>query len=148
MDNFGNFFFEKYVFGLIEDIYLEDIGKISSKLDSGNGAYNVLHGEDIQIDNTNKIVRFITVNAISIEKDLVDTITINIGAGKTEHRPVVKFNLKMGNRIFKNIPFSIGNRSSNNHKVLIGKTFIEDELNALIDVSLSNVANKNIEVEL
>lgn len=148
MENFGNFFFEKYVFGLIEDIFLEDIGKISSKLDSGNGAYNVLHGEDIQIDKNNKSVRFTTVNAISIEKDLVDTIVINIGAGKTEHRPVVKFNLKVGNRNFKDIPFSIGNRSSNNHKVLIGKTFIEDELNALIDVSLNNVANKNIEVDL
>jgi hypothetical protein len=148
MDNFESFFYEKYVIGLIEDIHIEDLGTISSKIDSGNGAYNVLHGGDIEIDEKNKLVRFTTVHSISLEKELIDQITINIGAGKMEKRPVVNFNLKMGDRTFENIPFSIGNRSSNTHKVLIGKSFIENELDALIDVSINNIADKNFEVDL
>ena len=148
MKNFESFFYEKLVLGLIEDIQIDGIGTISSKLDSGNGAHNVLHGEDIEIDSGNKIVRFTTVHAISLEKELIDLITINVGANKTEHRPVVKFDLKMGNKVYKNIPFSIGNRSSNTHKVLIGKPFIENDLNALIDVSVNNVVNKNLEVDI
>lgn len=148
MYNFESFFYEKYVIGLIEDIHIEGLGTISSKIDSGNGAYNVLHGGDIEIDEKNKLVRFTTVHSISLEKELIDQITINIGAGKIENRPVVNFNLKMGDRTFENIPFSIGNRSSNTHKVLIGKSFIENELDALIDVSLNNIADKNLEVDL
>jgi hypothetical protein len=148
MKNFESFFYEKLVLGLIEDIQIDGIGTISSKLDSGNGAHNVLHGEDIKIDSGNKIVRFTTVHAISLEKELIDLITINVGANKTEHRPVVQFDLKMGNRVYKNIPFSIGNRSSNAHKVLIGKPFIENDLNALIDVSINNVVDKNLEVDI
>ena len=57
-------------------------------------------------------------------------------------------NVKIGNRGFKEIPFSISNRAENSHKILIGKQFIENQLDALIDVSLNNIANKNIEVEL
>lgn len=148
MIKFDQFFFEKYVIGLIEDVYIDGLGKISSKIDSGNGAFNVIHGEDIQIDKKQKLVRFTTVNAISLEKELVDEIVINIGAGKQEPRPVVNFDIKIGNRSFKNIPFSVGNRSSNNQKILVGKDFIEKSLDALIDVSLVNVAGKNIEVDL
>lgn len=148
MDNFQSFFYEKYVLGLIEDMHIDGIGTISSKLDTGNGAYNVLHGENIEIDTENKVTRFTTVHAISLEKELVDLITINVGANKTERRPVVNFDLKMGDKIFKNVRFSIGNRSSNTHKILIGKSFIENELNALIDVSINNVVDKNLEVNI
>lgn len=148
MQPFQTFFYEKYVVGLIENITLKDLGVISAKIDSGNGAYNVLHGEDIEMDTKNKVVRFITVNKISVEKDLIETITINLGAGNMEKRPVVEFDVKVGNRIFKKVRFSIGNRSSNEHKVLVGKDFIENELDALIDVSLKNVAPKGIEVDV
>jgi hypothetical protein len=148
MKDFQSFFYEKLVLGLIEDIQIDGIGTISSKLDTGNGAHNVLHGEDIEIDKNNKVVRFNTVHSISLEKDLLDLIVINVGANKKEHRPVVNFDLKMGDKVYKNIPFSIGNRSSNTHKVLIGKPFIENDLNALIDVSINNLVDKNLEVDI
>jgi hypothetical protein len=78
----------------------------------------------------------------------LDLIVINVGANKKENRPVVNFDLKMGDKVYKNIPFSIGNRSSNTHKVLIGKPFIENDLNALIDVSINNLVDKNLEVDI
>ena len=146
MIDFKHFFVEKLIVGLEEILTLDGIGPIKAKLDSGNGAFNVLHGEDIQTDG--KLVRFTTEGGISVEKEIKDTITINLGAGNKEERPVVLFNVKFGNKIFKDVPFSIGNRSENAHKILVGKNFIQQHLDALIDVSLTNVADKNLEVTI
>tara|TARA_R100000700_G_C3140859_1_gene122743 strand:- start:357 stop:797 length:441 start_codon:yes stop_codon:yes gene_type:complete len=143
MKKFKQFFIEKSVLGLIEFFDVDGIGKIPSKLDSGNGAYNVIHGEDIQVQG-NK-VHFKTVNNQRLMKDKVDDIVINVGAGNTEERPVVNFDLKIGNKEFKNVPFSVGNRASNLFKILVSKDFIEKELDALIDVSQENIADRDIE---
>ena len=146
MKQFKQFFTEKQVLGLIEFIELEGIGKIPSKLDSGNGAFNVLHGDDIQIQG--KKVFFRTFNNRTMLKDIVTTITINVGAGNTEERPVVNFNVRVGNKEFYDIPFSIGNRATNVFKVLVGKGFIEDKLDALIDVSKENIADDEIHADV
>lgn len=146
MLSFQGYFAEKNVLGLEEVIDLEGLGKLQAKLDSGNGAYNVLHGENIKLDG--KTVRFTTMNGTSVEKPIQDTITINVGAGNTEDRPVVLFNVKIGGQVFPNVPFSIGNRADNIHKVLIGKTFIQKELDALIDVGMKNIADKRITVDI
>jgi len=79
-------------------------------------------------------------------KDKVDDIIINVGAGNIEERPVVNFDLKIGNKEFRDIPFSIGNRTSNLYKILVSKDFIENELHALIDVSQENIADREDEV--
>jgi hypothetical protein len=152
MKSFKQFFVEKNVLGLEEDIEVEGVGIISAKLDTGNGAYNVLHGEDLEfgkdksVDET--LVRFTTVNGIRLEKQFKDTVVINLGAGNTEERPVCLFDCKIGGRNFPNTPFSIGNRADNDHKVLIGKGFIGKHLDALIDVSLSNVADQQLSVDI
>ena len=146
MRSFKQYFVEKTVLGLEETIYIDGVGQIRAKLDTGNGAFNVLHGEDIQQDG--EVVRFTTENGVVLEKPISDHITINLGAGNKEDRPVVLLNVKIGNKVFRDIPFSIGNRSENSHKVLIGKLFIQNELDALIDVGLADVAHKNIEVNI
>ena len=143
MKKFNQFFAEKAVLGLIEFFDVDGIGKIPSKLDSGNGAFNVIHGEDIQVQG-NK-VHFKTVNNKRLMKDKVDDIVINVGAGNTEERPVVHFDLKIGNKEYRDIPFSVGNRTSNLFKILVSKEFIEKELDALIDVSQENIADRDIE---
>ena len=143
MKKFDQFFTEKQVLGLIEFFDVDGIGQIPSKLDSGNGAFNVIHGEDVQVQG-NK-VHFKTVNNQRLMKDKVDEIVINVGAGNTESRPVVEFDLKIGNKQFQGIPFSVGNRSTNLFKILVGKDFIEDHLDALIDVSQENIADEEIE---
>lgn len=144
MRSFAQFFIEKAILGLEETIYIDGVGQLRAKLDTGNGAYNVLHGENIFVDGN--IVRFTTENAVVLEKPIIQTVTINVGAGNTEDRPVVALNVKIGNKKFRNIPFSIGNRSENTHKVLIGKSFIQKQLDALIDVGLKDIAIKNLEV--
>lgn len=146
MRSFKQYFVEKTVLGLEETIYIDGVGQIRAKLDTGNGAFNVLHGEDIQQDG--EMVRFTTENGVVLEKPISDHITINLGAGNKEDRPVVLLNVKIGSKIFRDVPFSIGNRAENSHKVLIGKLFIQNELDALIDVGLADVASKNIEVNI
>tara|TARA_R110002020_G_C16232315_1_gene768501 strand:+ start:1057 stop:1497 length:441 start_codon:yes stop_codon:yes gene_type:complete len=145
MKKFKQYFQEKAVFGLVEFFDVDGVGKIPSKLDSGNGAYNVLHGEDIQ-EQGNKVF-FRTVNGKTLLKDKKDNITINVGAGNTEDRPVVEFDFKIGDKEFRDIPFSIGNRADNLYKILVSKDFIEKELDALIDVGQENIASQDIDVD-
>jgi len=142
MINFKTFY-EKTVIGLIERISLEGIGDIDAKIDSGNGAFNVLHGEDITKQG-NKVT-FTTVNGKRLMKEIKDTVSINIGAGNVEERPVVTFRMKFGGQEFENVPFSIGNRSTNEYKILVGKDFIK-QLDALIDIDSKHIAGDQIEV--
>lgn len=145
MYNFAHFFIEKNVFGLEELIELDGVGTLKAKLDTGNGAFNVLHGTDVKTDG--KMASFVIDGGKTLQKPVQDTIVINVGAGNKEDRPVVLFDVKIGNKVFQGIPFSIGNRAENEHKVLIGKNFIQQNLNALIDVSLTYVADNNLEAE-
>tara|TARA_R110002033_G_scaffold169466_1_gene210260 strand:+ start:254 stop:694 length:441 start_codon:yes stop_codon:yes gene_type:complete len=145
MKKFKQFFIEKQVFGLIEFFDLDGVGKIPAKLDSGNGAYNVLHGVDIQTQG-NKVF-FRTENGKTLLKDKKGEITINVGAGNMEDRPVVEFDFTIGNKQFTNIPFTLSDRSTNLYKILVSKEFIEDELDALIDVSQENIADEDYEAE-
>jgi hypothetical protein len=137
------YFFEKTVIGLIEKIELEGIGEVDAKIDSGNGAFNVIHGEDFV--QQGKTLTFKSINGKILVKKIVDTVTINVGAGNYEERPVVTFRMKFGGEEFDNIPFSVGNRSTNDYKILIGKEFIK-KLDALIDIDSKHIAKQQIQV--
>ena len=144
MINFKQFFFEKNVVGVIETIFIEGLGDIAAKIDSGNSAYNVLHGTNIDISNNN--ITFTTVKNKIVTKPIVGSVTINVGAGHTEERPVVEFNVKILDKEFSNVKFSISDRSTNDNPVLIGKNFIINQLDALIDVASTNLLSKKISV--
>jgi hypothetical protein len=111
------------VFKPKEKIHIKDVGDFICKVDSGNDAYCVLHGENIQINGDN--VEFQTINGQSIQKPLVDKIIINVGAGVEEHRPIVEFDIKVKGKVYKSVKFSIGNRKDNEEKVLLGLKFLE-----------------------
>ena len=127
-------FFENAL-GLIETVTFKELGPVDAKVDSGNGAYNVLHGEDIQ--EYGDMVNFKTIDGKGITKRLQEYIDINIGSGNVEKRPVVLFDISIGGKPYPNTPFSIANRADNEQKVLIGKDFIE-KLGGLIDVTKTN----------
>ena len=131
MNTFLQFITERVILGLVEPIELEGLGSIPAKVDSGNDLYNVLHGENIS-NKSNGTVTFTTVNGQTIEKRLLDRITVNIGAGMSEERPCVSFNIKVKGKIYKDVPFSIGNRKDNTEKVLLGIKFL-DLMDCLID---------------
>ena len=44
------------IVGLIERISIDGLGEVDAKIDSGNGAYNVLHGSVEPLDCANRLV--------------------------------------------------------------------------------------------
>lgn len=128
-------FFESKHLGLIETITFDDLGPVEAKIDSGNGAYNVIHGYNI-VENDGKVT-FFTVGDKKITKELVEKIDINVGSGHVEERPVVEFDIEIGNKKYPKTKFSIGDRTDNEYKILVGKDFIQ-KLGGIIDVSKEN----------
>jgi len=122
---------EEDVIGLVEPIHIEEIGEVQSKVDSGNGAYNVLHG-NIK-GKRGDFVIIHTVNGKKLKKRVVDTVVIHIGSGNKEERPVVLFDIVFDGKKYKDIPFSIADRSENEYPVLVGKDFVS-KIDKLIDV--------------
>jgi hypothetical protein len=137
---FKKFFESNKPLGLIETITFKELGPIEAKIDSGNGAYNVLHGVNLEYSGLDddyegrSHVTFETVDGKTIKKRVVEFIDINIGSGNIEERPVVEFDIEIGDKVYPATKFSIGNREENEYKILVGKDFIE-QLGGLIDVS-------------
>jgi hypothetical protein len=130
---FLSFYHERNIINLIETIDIEGIGSIQAMADSGNSAYNVLDGRDLEVNN--KKVRFVTTEkSLQIEKDIIDTIVIHIGSGVNENRPVVHFNIIFKGKKYNNVKFSVADRSKNETPVLLGRDFLSS-LNALINVA-------------
>jgi hypothetical protein len=132
MNKFKDFYNDRPVFKVIENISIDGVGDMTAKIDSGNEAYNVLHGVDINI-NTNKAT-FTTINNKTVTLPIKDTIIINIGSGIKEERPVVLFDIVIKDVHYRSVPFSIADRTENDEKVLVGAPFIKS-INALIDVN-------------
>jgi len=140
---FKKFFESNKPLGLIETITFKELGPIEAKIDSGNGAYNVLHGVNLEYSGLDdnyegkSHVTFETVDGKTIKKRVVEFIDINIGSGNIEERPVVEFDIEIGDKTYPNTKFSIGDREENEYKILVGKDFIE-QLGGIIDVSAEN----------
>ena len=135
MITFKKFFESAKPLGLIETMTFEELGPVEAKVDSGNGAYNVLHGVNIVEEGNN--ITFDTVNNKKLTKKLIEKIDINIGSGVIETRPVVEFDIEIGDKLHPGVKFSIGDREENEYKILVGKDFIE-KLGGVIDVSAEN----------
>lgn len=124
-------FYDKPVFGINEYIDIDGIGRLKAKIDSGNEAYNVIHGVDIKEEGEE--VHFTTVNDKRVKAPRNGEIKIHIGSGVKEDRPIVKLNIKINGKSYNNVPFSIADRSENEDPILVGEPFLK-QLNAVIDV--------------
>jgi len=134
---FRCYYSEKSVVNLIEPITIEGVGTVESMADSGNSAFNVLDGREIQMDG-NK-VRFVsTTKNLPLHKDIADTIVIHIGSGVNEDRPIVEFDITFKGKKYNKVKFSIADRSKNETPVLLGREFLKS-LDALIDINSRQV---------
>jgi len=124
------------VIGLVEPITIDSVGDVEAKVDSGNGAYNVLQGDILSRRGDNIIIG--TVNNKKLKKQVVDTVVIHIGSGNKEERPVVLFDIIFDGKKYKDVPFSIADRSENEYPVLVGKDFVS-KIDKLIDVDKEEV---------
>jgi hypothetical protein len=105
---------------------------VKAKTDTGNSAYNVLHG--IVKGRDHASVTFETVGGKVITMPYSDTVKIHIGSGNKEDRPVVNFNVTINDQKYENVPFSIADRSENEHKALLGEEFIKSN-GGIVDIN-------------
>ena len=131
MKKFKQFFAEKAVLGLIEFFDVDGIGKIPSKLDSGNGAYNVIHGEDIKVKNGK--VSF-TLMGKKVTYPLERTYEVKIGSIRdySEERPVIKLDVKFAGKTYKDEPFGIDDRRDMGTEVLLTRRIMK-EMNVVVN---------------
>lgn len=102
-------------------------------VDSGNTAYNVIHGTDIKVNNN--IVSFITANNKAVQFKLAGKIQIDVGAGHIEDRTLIKLDFKLHGKVYKNITFSVGNREGDTEKCLLGMQFLKKLHNSYIKIN-------------
>lgn len=120
------------VLGLIEDVYIDGIGKVQAKTDTGNSAHNVIHG--IIQNKSHGQVTFQTVNNKIVTLPFEEAIKIHIGSGNKENRPVVKLNIAINGKKYSDVPFSVADRSENEYKILLGEKFIKAN-GGMVDVT-------------
>ena len=139
---------ERLVIGLEEPVLIKGLGELQAKIDSGNSGFNVIHGKNFH--QQGKVLMFTTIDSSGNEKkisaNIIDEIEINMGGGNIESRPVIELDIKFANEDYKKIPFSVSDRSSNSNPILISKGFVENELEALIDVGKKNISQDGIDV--
>lgn len=124
MISFKGFFeSKKHVFSEKEKVHIKGVGSYIAKVDSGNDAYCVLNGDNISFEGD--MVSFDTDNGKRLTKPLIDRIKINVGAGVEEERPIVEFDIKLKGVTYSKVKFTIGDRKTNDEKVLLGLKFLK-----------------------
>lgn len=73
-----------------------------------------------------------------ITMDMVTTMAVKTPDGGVEYRPVVNFNIRIGNKFLKDVTFNLNNRSEMDLPVLIGQNALEKG-NFLIDPKKSEI---------
>jgi len=128
-------YYDKNILGVrevVNFIDFPDLGNVMAKIDTGNEAYNVLHG--VNIKDNGEAISFNTVNNNRLTLNKADSITIHIGSGVKEERPVVKLSFKLGDKVYHDILFSIADRTENEEPVLIGEPFLK-QAKSIVDSS-------------
>lgn len=138
--------------GYIENIWVDGIGFMTAKFDTGNGALCAMHADEYEIKG-DKI--FWKCRGKKFKNDLVDMKKIKIGGLKSfsyEERPVITMTVKFNGETFENIQFCLTNRMENTKKhkseLLINRKFmrlagLNVDPNTEYLLSLKNPEEKN-----
>ena len=117
-----NWKFSAKEIGEIEQIEVEGIGTLNARADTGNTGLNSLHAEDITVQDGD--VTFTTEFGKSMTLPLDDTSKIRVD-NDLEKRPVVLFTIKMDNKTYKDVPFTLNDRDGMDYSVLLGQDFLK-----------------------
>lgn len=115
---------EAFEIGYEEMVEVPEIGeRFVAKADTGNGMYNVLNAEEIKI--IDDIVSFKT-NGKKIVKKLLGMVDVNVGGIRdfVEKRPLVKFDIKIGDKLKKDVIFTLDDRPEPLAPILLSREFL------------------------
>lgn len=115
--------------GYIENIWIDGIGFVKAKFDTGNGSLCSIHADEYEIDEKKKKISWRFKDKV-IESDFHGMKKVVKGGLKLQHeeRPIVKLDVTFNGETFKNFSFALTNRlantKSNKSEVLINRHFM------------------------
>lgn len=117
-----------------EEIEVIGIGKFQAKVDSGNDGYNVLHVDEYEIDFYDEHDNEMIASAGNVTFKTNGKLhtsplnsTLDVRKGETvEKRPVISLDIVFKGTSYKNVPFSLSNRTGHGEPILIGKPFLHE----------------------
>ena len=129
------------VLGYKENIEILNIGTFVSKLDTGNGRYSVLHGDNLKINNKKVIF---DIEGKTFEYPLEQIAKVQVGAvsSVTVERPVIKLDIKLNGKTLKNEPFFITDRSDKKTPALLSRALLH-RAKAVIDSTRKHILDES-----
>ena len=121
VSNRDNWVFSSRDVGYVEWVEIEG-EKVKAKLDTGNGSYNAVHAEDVEVKGKN--VSFKLYGKHPMTKPIHSVVDIHVGDGERRDRYVVKLDMIINDTIYKGVEFSLADREENVYEVLVGKEFL------------------------
>lgn len=113
--------------GYIENIWIDDVGYVKAKFDTGNGSLCSIHADDYKI-NGDEITWI--YKGKKFKKKLVSMKKVKVGGLKTEYeeRPVINLTVTFNGETFRDVPFALTHRidrkTKNKSEVLINRKFM------------------------
>lgn len=122
----------------VQCIDLPVANDIVAKVDTG-AEVTSLHAIDIQINRSTE-GNTVSFNAPDLSNNrftlpLVDQQPVKVSNGETTNRPVIKLNLKVKNKVLKDVLVNLNDRSSMDDAMLLGQNALEAG-NFLVDPNL------------
>jgi RimK family alpha-L-glutamate ligase len=110
--------------GYLEMINIEVLGELIAKMDTGNGAYSVIHAN--KWDVKDGYVTW-THDGKEYEHKFVETKKVRMGGLKSEYeeRPVIELNVTFNGTTYNDVKFTLSNRESMTTPVLMSRGFIK-----------------------
>jgi len=114
--------------GVLEvvEVLEKGIEPMTAKMDTGNGAFNSIGAENIKVKGDT--VEFnIKGHKNKLKKKLLPKMDIIKNNGdESEKRYCVSFDIKVGEKVYRDVYFSLSDRSNMNHTILISRKFMID----------------------
>jgi hypothetical protein len=101
--------------------------ELTGKVDTGASICS-LHAEDIEIDRGNGKVSFMCpeLSENRFTMPLADQQAVRVPSSeKTEYRPVVKMNIKIADKMLKDVSINLNDRGHMDHPFLVGQNALE-----------------------
>ncbi len=118
--NKENWKFASQQIGYVEYINIENTGTVKARIDTGNSGYCVAHVSDVDIKKGQVTFK---LNGKKLTKKMLGRKNVKVG-DEEEDRIHVLLDIVFGRKEYKDIEFTLDDRSNRVYPVLIGRKFL------------------------
>lgn len=124
VSNKKNWLREPMECGYIERIKIEELGDVSAKMDTGNGSSCVIHADKWEIKN-NKIKWWHNNKEYEHEEKGIKKVKVGGSFNEYKERPVIYLNVEFNGKKYKDVEFTLSNRTGMSTIALMNRKFIK-----------------------